>query len=246
MSTTTQNLSEQELIRRDKLKQLQELGIDPYPAAEYPVNAVSTDIKARFSEETKEQFRDICLAGRVMAVRDMGKACFVKIQDGSGQIQAYIRRDDICPGEDKNLYDVVFKKLTDIGDIVGLKGYGFVTKTGETSIHVREFVMLSKALRPLPIVKEKDGETFDAVTDIEFKYRQRYADMIINPQVKEVFVKRTKLMQTIRNYYNEMGFRKWKRRSCSRSPAARQHVRSLPITTRWICHCTCALPTSCT
>lgn len=206
MSTTTQNLSEQELIRRDKLKQLQELGIDPYPAAEYPVNAVSTDIKARFSEETKEQFQDICLAGRVMAVRDMGKACFVKIQDGSGQIQAYIRRDDICPGDDKNLYDVVFKKLTDIGDIVGLKGYGFVTKTGETSIHVREFVMLSKALRPLPIVKEKDGETFDAVTDIEFKYRQRYADMIINPQVKEVFVKRTKLMQTIRNYYNEMGF----------------------------------------
>lgn len=206
MSTITQNLSEQELIRRDKLKELQKLGIDPYPAPEYPVNAVSTDIKARYSEETKEQFQDVCLAGRVMSIRDMGKACFAVLQDGSGRIQAYIRRDDICPGEDKTLFDVVFKKLTDIGDIVGVKGYAFITKTGETSIHVKELVILSKALRPLPIVKEKEGETFDAVTDIEFKYRQRYADLIINPQVKEVFVKRTKLMKTIRDFYNDLGY----------------------------------------
>ncbi|WP_295127065.1 lysine--tRNA ligase [uncultured Chitinophaga sp.] len=206
MSTITQNLSEQEQIRRDKLKQLQELGIDPYPAPEYPVNAVSTDILARYSEETKEQFQDVCLAGRIMSIRDMGKACFVKIQDGAGRIQGYIRRDDICPGEDKTLFDVVFKKLMDIGDIIGIKGYAFVTKTGETSIHVRELELLSKALRPLPVVKEKDGETFDAVTDIEFKYRQRYADLIINPQVKEVFVKRTKLMKTIRDFYNDLGY----------------------------------------
>ncbi|NIG52652.1 lysine--tRNA ligase [Chitinophaga sp. Cy-1792] len=199
-------LSEQEIIRREKLQELQKLGIDPYPAAEYPVNNTSVNILTNYSEETKEQFQDVCLAGRIMSVRDMGKAAFVKLQDSVGRVQLYIRRDDICPGEDKSLYDVVFKKLTDMGDFIGVKGYVFTTKTGETSVHVSEFVMLAKALRPLPVVKEKEGETFDAVTDPEFKYRQRYADLIINPQVKEVFMKRTKIMQTIRDFYNNLGY----------------------------------------
>ncbi len=199
-------LSEQEIIRREKLQELQKLGIDPYPAAEYPVNSTSVNIKTNYSEETKEQFQDVCLAGRIMSVRDMGKAAFVELQDAAGRIQLYVRRDDICPGEDKTLYDVVFKKLVDIGDFIGVKGYAFVTKTGATSVHVSELSILAKALRPLPIVKEKEGETFDAVTDPEFKYRQRYADLIINPDVKNVFMKRTKIMQTIRDFYNNLGY----------------------------------------
>ncbi|GAA0529302.1 lysine--tRNA ligase [Chitinophaga japonensis] len=199
-------LSEQEIIRREKLQELQNSGIDAYPAAAYPVNNTSVHIKTHYSEATKDQFQEVCLAGRIMSIRDMGKACFAVIQDHAGRIQAYIRRDEICPGEDKTLYDNVWKKLTDIGDIIGVKGYAFITKTGETSIHVKELSMLSKALRPLPIVKEKEGETFDAVTDPEFKYRQRYADLIINPQVKDVFVKRTRIYQTIREFYNNLGF----------------------------------------
>lgn len=199
-------LSEQELIRRQKLQELQRLGIDPYPAPQYPVNNTAANILAQYSEETREQFQDLCLAGRIMESRDMGKAAFVKIQDQTGRIQLYIRRDDICPGEDKSLYDTVFKKLLDIGDIIGVRGYAFVTKTGETSVHVKELTLLTKALRPLPVVKEKDGETFDAVTDPEFKYRQRYVDLIINPQVREVFAKRTKIMQTMRDFYNELGY----------------------------------------
>ncbi len=150
-------LSEQEIIRRDKLQELQKLGIDAYPAAEYPVNDTSDNIKTYYSEETKDQFQEVCLAGRIMTIRDMGKAAFVKIQDKAGLIQTYIRRDDICPGEDKTLYDTVFKKLLDIGDIIGVKGYAFITKTGETSVHVKQFDILSKALRPLPVVKEKRG-----------------------------------------------------------------------------------------
>lgn len=204
--TTQQQLSEQEMIRRDKLKELQNLGIDPYPAAEYPVNAYSTDIKAGYSEETKDQYQDVCLAGRIMSTRDMGKANFAVLQDSKGRIQLYIKRDDICPGEDKTLYDQVWKKLTDIGDFIGVKGYAFVTKTGETSIHVKELTVLAKALRPLPVVKTKDGENFDEVTDPEFKYRQRYADLVINPQVKDVFIKRTRLMQTMRDFYNGLGY----------------------------------------
>ncbi len=204
--TTQQQLSEQEIIRRDKLKELQSLGIDPYPAAEYPVNAYSTDIKAGYSEETKDQYQDVCLAGRIMSTRDMGKANFAVLQDHKGRIQLYIKRDDICPGEDKTLYDQVWKKLTDIGDFIGVKGYAFVTKTGETSIHVKELTVLAKALRPLPVVKTKDGEHFDEVTDPEFKYRQRYADLVINPQLKDVFIKRTRLMQTMRDFYNALGY----------------------------------------
>lgn len=199
-------LSEQEIIRRDKLQELQKLGIDAYPAAEYPVNNTSVNIKQHYSEATKEQFQEVCLAGRIMSIRDMGKACFAVIQDSAGRIQAYIRRDDICPGEDKTLYDTVWKKLVDIGDIIGIKGYAFITKTGETSVHVRQLDILSKALRPLPVVKELEGATFDAVTDPEFRYRQRYVDLVINPQIKEVFVKRTRILQTIRDFYNDLGY----------------------------------------
>jgi lysyl-tRNA synthetase class 2 len=208
---STQYLSEQEQLRREKLAELIIMGIDPYPAPLYPVSSNSIYIKENFSagshrkEETKEQFTDICLAGRIMSVRDMGKANFAVIQDAYGKIQLYIRRDDVCPGEDKTLYDIVWKKLIDIGDIIGVKGYVFITKTGETSVHVKELTLLSKSLRPLPIVKEAEGQTFDAVTDPEFRYRQRYADLIINPSVKEIFVKRTKLINSMREFLNEHG-----------------------------------------
>lgn len=181
------------------------MGIDPYPAPLFPVNSNSLFIKENYKEETKEQFADICIAGRIMSVRDMGKANFAVIQDAHGKIQLYIRRDDICPGEDKSLYDIVWKKLIDLGDIIGIKGYAFITKTGETSIHVKELTVLSKSLKPLPVVREAEGETFDAVTDPEFRYRQRYADLIINPAVKEVFIKRTKLVNSIREFLNDRG-----------------------------------------
>ncbi|HMT74242.1 MAG TPA: lysine--tRNA ligase [Chitinophagaceae bacterium] len=203
MSAT--HLSEQEQLRREKLAELIMMGIEPYPAPLYPVNAYSSEIKSNYKEENKEQFADVCLAGRIMSVRDMGKANFAVIQDSHGRIQLYIKRDDICPGENKSLYDIVWKKLLDIGDIIGVKGYVFTTKTGETSVHVKELTLLSKSLRPLPIVKEADGQTFDAVTDPEFKYRQRYADLIINPAVKDTFIKRTKLINSIREYLNGQG-----------------------------------------
>lgn len=199
------HLSEQEIIRREKLAELEKLGINPYPAELFPVSHFSFDIKQNFNESTKEAFADVCLAGRIMSVRDMGKACFAVIQDSHGKIQLYVKRDDLCTGEDKSLYDTVFKKLLDIGDIIGVKGYVFTTKTGETSVHVKELTVLAKSLKPLPVVKEAEGQTFDAVTDPEFKYRQRYADLIINPQVKEVFVKRTKLVNTIREFLNAKG-----------------------------------------
>jgi len=199
-------LSEQEIIRREKMQELEKLGINPYPAEEFPVNNTAANIKALYSEETKDQFQDVCLAGRIMNVRDMGKANFAQIQDHTGRMQVYIRRDDISDGEDKTMYDTVWKKLLDISDIIGIRGYAFITKTGELSIHATKITVLSKALRPLPIVKEKEGESFDAVTDPEFKYRQRYVDLIINPEVKDVFIKRTRIMQTIRDFYNEMGY----------------------------------------
>jgi len=199
------HLSEQETLRREKLAELIMMGIDPYPAPLYPVNQFSVDIKEGFSEATKEQYAEVCLAGRIMSVRDMGKANFCVIQDSKGRIQLYIRRDDICPGEDKSLYDIVWKKLLDIGDIIGVKGYAFITKTGETSVHVKELTLLSKSLRPLPVVKTAGDETFDAVTDPEFRYRQRYADLVINPEVKETFLKRTKMINSIRDFLNERG-----------------------------------------
>jgi len=201
----TPNLSEQEQIRRDKLAEIIMMGIEPYPAPLYPVNAKADAIKQNFTEENKEDYANVCVAGRIMSVRDMGKANFAVIQDATGRIQLYIRRDDICAGEDKTLYDIVWKKLIDIGDIIGVKGFVFKTKTGETSIHVTELTLLTKSLKPLPIVKEAEGQTFDAVTDPEFKYRQRYADLVINPEVKETFIKRTKLVNAIREFLNERG-----------------------------------------
>ena len=202
---SVQQLSEQEQLRREKLAELIMMGIEPYPAALYPVNSNSAYVKKNFSEERKEEFADTCVAGRIMSIRDMGKANFAVIQDAYGKIQLYLKRDDICPTEDKSLYDIVWKKLLDISDIIGVRGYAFITKTGETSIHVKELTLLSKSLRPLPIVKEAEGQTFDAVTDPEFRYRQRYADLIINPSVKETFIKRTKLINSMREFLNERG-----------------------------------------
>jgi len=199
---TTSNLSEQEIIRREKLAELQQLGIDAYPAPLYPVNITAARIKADYPAQ---EFPDVCIAGRLMSKRDMGKASFASLQDSSGKIQVYIKRDEICPGEDKTLYDKVWKHLLDLGDIIGVKGYVFTTKTGEVSVHAREFTVLTKSLKPLPVVREKEGETFDAVTDPEFRYRQRYADLVVNPEVKDVFIRRTKMINAIRTFLNERG-----------------------------------------
>lgn len=198
-------LSEQELVRREKLKELEQLGVNPYPASLYDITHTAKGIKDNYTEENKDLYKQVSLAGRIMSVRDMGKANFAVLQDSSGRIQLYVKGDDICPGDDKTMYNTVWKKLLDLGDIIGVKGYVFTTKTGETSIHVQEFTLLTKSLRPLPVVKEKDGEAFDAVTDIEFKYRQRYADLIVNPTVKDTFTKITKMKNAIRDFLNEAG-----------------------------------------
>jgi lysyl-tRNA synthetase, class II len=198
-------LSEQEIIRRNSLQKLREFGIEPYPAPEYPVNSTTIEIKNNYKPELNN-YQDVVLAGRLMGRRIMGKASFAEIQDSTGRIQLYINRDEICPGDDKNLYNEFFKKLLDIGDIIGIKGFAFNTQMGELTIHVREIQILCKSLRPLPIVKEKDGQTFDAVTDAEFRYRQRYVDLIVNPQVKDTFVKRTKVINTMRQFFNEQGY----------------------------------------
>jgi lysyl-tRNA synthetase, class II len=200
------HLSEQELIRREKLKELQALGIDPFPAALFPVSHYSEGIKSQFNESTKEQFADVTVAGRIMSLNAMGKVFFIKIQDSQGVIQLYVKRDEICPGEDKTLFDKVIKNLTDLGDIIGVSGYVFITKTGETSVHAKSFTLLTKSLKPLPVVKrDEEGNVFDAVTDPEFKYRQRYADLIVNPDVRATFIKRTKMINTIRDFLNERG-----------------------------------------
>ncbi|GAB4133356.1 MAG: lysine--tRNA ligase [Bacteroidia bacterium] len=199
------HLSEQEIVRRQKLDALRQLGIDPYPAEEFTVNVTARDIKENY-ERDKTSYKAISIAGRLMSVRVMGKASFAELQDATGRIQIYINRDEICPGEDKELYNTVFKKLLDIGDIIGVTGYVFTTQVGEISIHVTSLKVLSKSLRPLPIVKvDESGKVHDAVSDPEFRYRQRYADLIINPAVKDTFVKRTKLMNTIREYLNDKG-----------------------------------------
>lgn len=198
-------LNEQELVRREKLNELHTLGIDPYPAPLFEITHTAQEIRENYTEENKDDYKSVSFAGRIMSVRDMGKANFAVLQDSTGRMQVYIRRDDICPGEDKTLYNTVWKKLLDIGDIIGVKGFVFTTKTGEISIHVEQFTLLSKALRPLPIVKEKDGEVFDAVTDLEFKYRQRYADLIVNPSVRDTFTKVTKMKNAIRSFLNEQG-----------------------------------------
>jgi len=202
----SQSLSEQEIIRREKLQQLEAAGINPYPAPLYPVTHYSSDIKQNYTEETKEQFAAVCVAGRIMSVNDKGKVLFVKIQDDKGIFQLYIKRDEVCPDEDKTYWEVMTKNAMDLGDILGATGYVFVTKTGETSLHASTITLLAKSLKPLPVVKrDEDGHVFDAVTDPEFRYRQRYADLIINPDVKETFVKRTLLMTTIREFLNTRG-----------------------------------------
>jgi len=199
------NLSEQEIVRREKLAELNKLGINAYPADKYEVNTSANDILTNYQSD-KIEFKNISIAGRIMSIRDMGKAAFAVLQDSTGKIQIYVKRDEICKGEDKTLFDTVFKKLLDIGDIIGVKGYVFTTKTGETTIHAEELTLLSKALKPLPIVKQKDGEKFDAVSDLEFMYRQRYADLIVNPEKKDVFRKRSQLMNVMRNYLNDKGY----------------------------------------
>ena len=187
------------------MQKLRDLGIDPYPAAEYPVNALASEIKSQYNPELNN-FSEVCLAGRLMTQRIMGKASFAELQDSSGRIQLYINRDELCPGEDKAFYNEVFKKLLDIGDIIGVKGNAFITQMGELSINVKELTILNKSLRPLPVVKEKDGVTFDAYTDMEQRYRMRYVDLIVNPHVRDVFVKRTKIINTMREMFNENGY----------------------------------------
>ena len=197
-------LSEQEIGRRQSLQELRDMGIDPYPAAEYPTNAFSTDIKDGFSDDAEP--RQVCIAGRLMSRRVMGKASFVELQDSKGRIQVYITRDDICPGEDKDLYNKVFKKLMDIGDFIGVRGYAFRTQTGEISVHAQELTMLSKSLKPLPIVKYKDGVAYDKFDDPELRYRQRYVDLVVNDGVKETFEKRATILRTMRRVFDEAGF----------------------------------------
>ena len=196
--------SEQEKIRRESLAKLRELGIEPYPAPQYPVNASAALITAEYDEQ-KGNFQEVCIAGRLMSRRIMGAASFGELQDESGRIQIYVKRDEICPGEDKTMYNTVWKKLLDIGDIIGIKGFAFITQTGQLSIHAKELTLLSKSLRVLPIVKEQDGQVFDAFTDPEQRYRQRYVDLIVNPSVKDTFIKRAKIIATMRQYFNEEG-----------------------------------------
>ncbi len=197
-------LSEQEIVRRNTLEEMRRLGIDPYPAAEYPVDAYSDEIKANFKDEAPR--RDVTVAGRLMSRRVMGKATFLELQDSRGRVQVYISRDDLCPGENKELYNTVVKKLLDIGDFIGVKGYVFRTQMGEITVHASELTVLSKALRPLPIVKVKDGVTYDAFEDPELRYRQRYVDLIVNDGVKEIFIKRSKILNSMREFFNSHGY----------------------------------------
>ena len=198
-------LSEQELIRRNALVELRNLGINPYPNELFEVNTTSSEIKEGF-DAGKNNFQDVQLAGRIMTRRIMGSASFVELQDEKGRIQVYVRREDICPENDPTNYDTVFKKLLDIGDIIGVRGFVFITKMGEISIHVKELKLLSKSLRPLPIVKEKDGKTYDAFTNPDQRYRQRYLDLIVNHHVKEVFIKRTLMINSMRQYLNAKSY----------------------------------------
>ncbi|WP_028295825.1 lysine--tRNA ligase [Olivibacter sitiensis] len=197
-------LSEQELQRREALNQLIKLGIDPYPAAAFDVNVTAQDIHENY-ERDKLNYKQVSIAGRMMSRRVMGSASFVELQDATGRIQIYLNRDELCPSEDKTLYNTVFKKLMDIGDFIGVKGFVFTTNSGTISIHAQELVLLSKSLKPLPVVKEAEGKVFDAVTDPEFRYRQRYVDLVVNPQVRETFVKISKIKTAIRDFLNERG-----------------------------------------
>ena len=197
-------LSEQEIVRRQSLQTLRDMGIDPYPAAEFPTNAFSTDIKAEFKDE--DEPRQVVIAGRMMGRRVMGKASFAELQDSKGRIQVYVARDEICPDENKDLYNTVFKKLLDIGDFIGVKGFVFRTQTGEISVHAKEICLLSKSLKPLPIVKYKDGVAYDKFDDPELRYRQRYVDLIVNDGVKETFLQRATVLRTLRKVLDEAGY----------------------------------------
>lgn len=199
------NYNEQELSRRNAVKQMRELGIEPYPAEMYEVNAKAAEILENYNCQ-KEIYSNVSIAGRIMSRRIMGAAAFIELMDDSGRIQVYVKRDEICPGEDKTLYNTVFKKLLDIGDIIGIKGFAFVTQTGQISVHTKELKVLSKSLRVLPIVKEKGGEIFDAFSDPELRYRQRYVDLIVNPEVREVFVKRARIISTMRRFFDSRGY----------------------------------------
>ena len=197
-------LSEQEIIRRNSMEELRRIGIEPYPAAEYPVNAFTTDIKDAFRDE--DEPRQVSIAGRIMSRRIMGKASFIELKDSRGRIQVYISRDDLCPGEDKELYNTVFKKLLDIGDFIGIRGFVFRTQMGEITVHAQELTVLSKSLRPLPIVKMKDGVVYDAFSDPELRYRQRYVDLVVNEGVKDIFMKRAIVFNTMRDFMNSHGY----------------------------------------
>lgn len=196
-------LSEQEIIRRQSLQELKDMGIDPYPAAEYPTNAYSVEIKENFNEDEQ---REVCIAGRMMTRRIMGKASFAELQDSKGRIQVYITRDDICPDENKDLYNTIFKRLLDIGDFIGVKGFVFRTQTGEISVHAKELVLLSKSLKPLPIVKYKDDVAYDKFDDPELRYRQRYVDLVVNDGIKDTFLKRATAIKTLRSVLDEAGY----------------------------------------
>lgn len=196
-------LSEQEIVRRQSLQELRDLGIDPYPAAEYPTDAFSTDIRDNFSDDEQ---REVCIAGRMMTRRVMGKASFMELQDSKGRIQVYVTRDDICPDDNKELYNTVFKRLLDIGDFVGVRGFVFRTQTGEISVHAKELTLLSKSIKPLPIVKYKDGVAYDKFDDPELRFRQRYVDLVVNEGIKETFLKRAKVISTMRQFFDEAGY----------------------------------------
>jgi lysyl-tRNA synthetase class 2 len=198
-------LSEQEIVRRQNLQAIRDLGIDPYPAPQFEVNAFAADIKARYKDGAAG-FENLRFAGRIMMVRDMGKACFAELQDSTGRIQFYVRRDDICPGDDKRLFDELFKKLLDIGDFVGIEGFVFRTRTGEITVHATSFTLLCKSLRPLPIVKtDAEGNVYDAFVDPELRHRMRYVDLVVNAGIKETFIQRTKMVNSIREFLNSRG-----------------------------------------
>lgn len=203
-------LSEQEIIRRESLEKIRELGIDPYPAEEYKVTATAREIKANFNnaeEEAERNYQEVSLAGRLMSKRGKGKASFAELQDATGRIQIYVRRDDICPGDNKDLYNTVFKRLLDIGDFIGIKGFVFATRTGETTVHVTELTLLSKSLKVLPIVKtDAEGNVYDSFTNPELRYRQRYVDLVVNPQVKDIFIKRSHIIRAMRTFFDAYGW----------------------------------------
>ncbi|MCM1347893.1 MAG: lysine--tRNA ligase [Firmicutes bacterium] len=204
MATNILELSEQEIVRRGSLDEMRRLGIDPYPAAEYPVTGYTKEIKETFSDDAPR--REVSIAGRIMSRRIMGKASFLELQDSEGRIQVYVSRDDLCPGENKDLYNVVLKKLLDIGDFIGVKGYVFRTQMGEITVHAAEITVLGKSLRPLPIVKMKDGVVYDAFDDPELRYRRRYVDLVVNDGVKDIFIKRTKVFNSMRQFFNAHGY----------------------------------------